>query len=81
MQLKEETDPGQRDKLAKKYCRGWFIGEKADRKALEKDHREKHPDVVWDGADLKELNQAIWIRLVEDRMAAAGKTDPIGIPS
>lgn len=75
LQLKEEGDPRQRDKLAKQYCRGWFIGEKADRKALEKDLREKHPDVVWDGNGMKELNEAMWDQFVVDRIAAAGKTE------
>jgi putative transposase len=75
LELKEAADPRQRDKLAERYCRGWFIGEKKDRKALEKDLREKHPDVVWDGGDLKELNEAMWDQIVEDRIAAAGKTD------
>lgn len=75
LQLREAGDPRERDKLAKQYCRGWFIGEKADRKALEKELHEKHPDVVWDGTDLKELNEAMWDQLVEDRIAAAGKTE------
>ena len=66
LELKEEADPSQRDKLTKRYCRGWFIGEK--------DLREKPPDVVWDGTDLRQLNEAMWDQIVEDRIAAAGKT-------
>lgn len=30
--------------------------------------------MVWDGNDLKELNEAIWDQFVADRIAAAGKT-------
>lgn len=75
LELTEETDPSQRDKLSKRYCRGWFIGEKEDRKALEKDLCETHPDVVWDGTDLRQLNEAMWDQMVEDRIAAAGKTE------
>lgn len=75
LELKEEGDPRQRELLAKRYCRGWFLGSKEDRKALEKDLREQHPDVVWDGSDLKELNEAMWDQLVKDRMGAAGKTE------
>jgi len=41
-----------------KYCRGWFIGDKKEKKALEKDLRERHPDVVWEGSDLRELNES-----------------------
>lgn len=75
LELKEEGDPRQRDQLAKRYCRGWFIGEKEDRKALEKDLRERHPDVVWEGSDLKALNEAMWEGLVAQRMSILGKTE------
>lgn len=75
LELKEEGDPRQRDQLAKRYCRGWFIGEKDDRKALEKDLRERHADVVWEGSDLKELNEAMCEGLVEKGMAGVGKTE------
>jgi len=53
LELREEGDPARREALAKRYCRGWFIGAKEEKKALEKDLREKHPDVVWEGSDLK----------------------------
>jgi len=75
LELKEEADPRKRDELAKRYCHGWFIGEKEERKALEKALKERHPDVVWEGSDFKELNEAMWGKLVEERMAAAGKTE------
>lgn len=75
LELREEADPERREELAKRYCRGWFIGEKEEKKALEKDLREKHPDVVWEGSELKELNEAMWEGLVEKAIAAAGKTE------
>ena len=58
-----------------RYCRGWFIGEKEDRKALEKDLRERHPDVVREGSDLKALNEEMWKELVRQRMSSLGKTE------
>ena len=58
LELREEGDPKKREELAKRYCRGWFIGEAADKKALEKDLASEHPDVVWEGAALSELNKA-----------------------
>ena len=73
--LREEADPERREELAKRYCRGWFIGDKGEKKALEKDLREKHPDVVWEGSELKKLNEARWERLVEEALASAGKTE------
>ena len=86
LELREEGDPKRREELVKRYCGGWFIGEREEKKALEKDLREKHPDVVWEGSELKELNQAMWEGLVEKALAAAGKTetdlqsDPKGAP-
>jgi len=62
LELREEGAPKRREELAKRYCRGWFIGEKEEKKTLEKDLREKHPDVVWEGSELKELNEAMWGR-------------------
>lgn len=34
LELKKEADPRQWEKLAKRYCRGWFIGEKEDKQAF-----------------------------------------------
>jgi putative transposase len=73
--LREEADPERREELAKQYCRGWFIGEKEDKKALAKELREKHPEVVWQGGDLKELNEATWESLVDEALARVGKTE------
>jgi len=75
LELREEGDPRQRDELVKRYCRGWFLGEKEARKALEKDLRERHPDVVWEGGELKKLNEAMWDGLVVESMASLGKTE------
>jgi putative transposase len=75
LELREEADPKRRDDLTKRYCRGWFIGEKEEKKALEKDLREKHPDVVWDGSELKELNEAMWDGLVENALIEVCKTE------
>ena len=86
LELREEGDPKRMEVLAKRYCLGWFIGEREEKKALEKDLREKHPGVVWEGSELKELNQTMWEGLVEKALAAAGKTetdlqsDPKGAP-
>jgi len=75
LELLEEGDPKQRDALTKRYCRGWFIGAKEEKKALEKDLRERHPDVVWAGNELKELNEAMWEGLVENALVAANKSE------
>jgi len=75
LELLEEGDPKQRDALIKRYCRGWFIGAKEEKKALEKDLRERHPDVVWAGNELKELNEAMWEGLVENALVTANKSE------
>lgn len=75
LQLCEEADPESRDKLAQLYCRGWFIGSKEKKKALSEDLNEKHPDVNWQGSDLKELNEMQWEALVKSLLKAAGRTE------
>ena len=86
LELREEGDPQKREVLSKRYCRGWYIGAEEDKKALAKDLLEKHPDVVWDGQSLKELNQGMWGARVEKALSALGKTevdllnDPKGAP-
>mgnify|MGYP006446996325 CR=1 FL=1 len=65
LKLLEEGDSEQRDALANRYCRGWFIGAMDEKKALEKELKERHPDVVWEGSELKELNEVMWDGLVE----------------
>ena len=53
---------------------------------MEKDLRERHPDIVWEGSELKELNEAMWEGLVENALGAANKsetdlqTEPKGAP-
>ena len=86
LELLEEGNPKHRDELTTRYCRGWFIGAKEEKKALEKDLRDRHPDVVWEGSELKELNEAMWDGLVEEALVAAKKTEadleaePKGVP-
>lgn len=75
LELLEEGDPERRDALAKRYCRGWFMGAKEEKKALEKDLRERHPDVVWEGSEVRELNEAMWDGLVDQALAAVGKSE------
>jgi len=36
--------------------------------------REKHPDVVWDGASLRELNEAQWSALLKKLMKLHNKS-------
>ena len=45
-------------RLAKQFCWGWFIGDMGEKKALEKDLRERNPVVAWEKNDLRELNEA-----------------------
>ena len=64
LQLIEAQDPKVLAALTQEYCRGWFIGSKEAKKALAEDIAKKHPDVNWEGVDLKELNEAQWESLV-----------------
>jgi hypothetical protein len=74
LEASEALEPKARDALVQKYCRGWFIGNKEAKKALTKDLREKHPDVVWDGASLRELNEAQWSALLKKLMKLHNKS-------
>lgn len=75
LQLCEEADSEQRDKLAQHYCRGWFIGSKEEKKALSKDLNKSYPDAEWAGPDLKELNEMRWEALVKSLLNTAEKTE------
>jgi len=63
--LTEESDPGKREALTKRYCRGWFLGSSKAKKELAKDLAESNPAVDWEGVDLKELNEMEWERIVQ----------------
>ena len=60
LELCEEQDPERQVALTKRYCRGWFIGDKERKKALAEDLNKKHKNVDWEGADLKEIKIAQW---------------------
>ena len=75
LQLCEEADPVLRDELSQRYCRGWFIGSKEEKKALSKDLNEQHPDVHWEGRDLKELQEMQWEGLVKSLLKDAERTE------
>jgi len=60
LELCEAQDPEQKEALAKRYCRGWFLGSKEEKKALAKELNQQHTNVDWEGSDLKELKEAQW---------------------
>ena len=66
--LCEEADPGRRDELLKKYCRGWFTGSAHAKAQLAKDITESMPAVDWETAELKDLNEARWESIVANEM-------------
>jgi hypothetical protein len=74
LKLSQEGDPKRRDVLAKRNCCGWFIGAKEEKKALEKDLRERHPDVVRERSELKVFNEVMWEGLVVKALAAVSKS-------
>ncbi len=73
LELVDESEPARRLELEKRYCRGWFIGPDEDKKALSKDLSKRHPDVVWDSTQLRELNESQWEWVVEGLLKEAGK--------
>jgi REP element-mobilizing transposase RayT len=75
LKLVDERDPKQREKLAKQYCRGWFLGSGKAKKALAKDLAESNPAVDWEGVELKELNEQMWEGIVQVEMKRLKKTE------
>ncbi len=70
-----ENDPEKREELDKRYCRGWFIGSKEEKKELGAKLEKLYPDADWEGVDLKELKQAKWESLSVRLLADAGKNE------
>lgn len=64
----EENDPEQQTAVSKKYCRGWFIGSEEAKHELSRELTEKHPKVIWEGSDLKQLNELEWEAIVQSEM-------------
>jgi REP element-mobilizing transposase RayT len=75
LQLVDERDPKAREKLAKQYCRGWFLGSSKAKKELAKDLAESNPTVDWEGVDLKELNEQTWEGIVQTEMKRLKKAE------
>jgi putative transposase len=75
LQLAEESNPRKRAELAKKYCRGWFLGSAKAKKELAKELTARNPKVGWEGTDLKELNQLEWERIVVAEMKCLKKRE------
>jgi REP element-mobilizing transposase RayT len=73
--LVDERDPKAREKLAKQYCRGWFLGSSKAKKELAKDLAESNPTVDWEGVDLKELNEQTWEGIVQAEMKRLKKAE------
>ncbi len=68
LKLVDERNPRKREELAKKYCRGWFLGSVNAKKELAKDLVESASGIDWEGVDLKELNEVRWERVVVEEM-------------
>ncbi|MEM0967001.1 MAG: transposase [Verrucomicrobiota bacterium] len=60
----EEGDRARGGELSKRYCRGWFLGNKESKKELAKELVKENPFAAWEGVDLKEVNEARWERIV-----------------
>lgn len=75
LKLVDEKDPALREKLYKRYCRGWFLGSAKAKKDLTEDLAESLPSVDWEGVDLKELNEARWERVVVEEMVRQKVTE------
>ncbi len=57
----------------KRYCRGWFIGDKEEKKALAEELNQRHKNVDWEGIDLKEIKIAQWEALTTKALKKCNK--------
>ena len=73
--LSEEKDPQNREALYRKYCRGWFIGNKKAKQELAEELVRNEPEVDWEGVDLKALNETKWEALVASEMKRRKKSE------
>jgi len=75
LSLIDESDPKKRPELARRYCRGWFLGSPDAKEELSSDLVEASPDVEWEGVDLKVLNERRWDSIVVSELARLGLTE------
>lgn len=75
LNLSEAQDPGHKEKLQREYCRGWFIGPKAERKELAKELAERNPAIDWELADYAELTEERWEMIVREELNRRGKDE------
>ncbi|MGB0373263.1 MAG: transposase [Opitutales bacterium] len=73
LELCEEKEPDQIQTLTKRYCRGWFLGSKEEKKALSREINQQYAHVDWEGSDLKELKHAQWETVTRQELEARQK--------
>ena len=74
LEFAEESDPAARDLLAKRYCTGWAVASEEYRKNLKKLYAELEEPAGWGGAEVAELREEKWDRVLATLLSAAGKT-------
>ena len=72
--IAEESQPRRKDELMKRYCRGWFIGTAEAKKEMAKDITNGNDAIKWEGAELKELNERRWEKIVRSELRLRKKT-------
>ncbi|VGO15894.1 hypothetical protein PDESU_04482 [Pontiella desulfatans] len=75
LKLVDEGDPEKHDLMSKEYCKGWFVGTNEAKQKLASELEDANPFAVWDGADMRELNELRWERLVQEELTRAGKSE------
>lgn len=72
--IAEESQPRRKAELMKQYCRGWFIGSAEDKKEMAKELTNQTETINWEGAELKELNESRWEKIVVAELRRRKKT-------
>lgn len=72
--IKETLDPKELERLEKRLCRGWCIGDREYREAVASDLMSREGQVVLEKEGLAEMNRLQWDLLLKKCLARLGKT-------
>ena len=73
LEFAEESDPAARDLLAKRNCAGWAVASEEYRENLKKLYAELGSLPLGGGAEVAELREEKWDRVLAALLRAAGK--------
>jgi REP element-mobilizing transposase RayT len=74
LELAEEADAERYDELSRRYCRGWAVASEEYRQGLKKRYADLMEPAGWGGAEVAEMREEKWRRVLEILMRHARKS-------